>query len=140
MHLHTQTTTNHDISNNGHRSSAIYGTDPEAGPQWNCTPAVYEGPPAGYDPDFEPLCLHASDKFVAEFVYQDLITGKRRKYEDMFTLNIVGSGKTWKDLSYMDSEKIATVNPLCGETEEEKKKYVTTERILYLNSDAEASK
>ena len=57
----------------------------------------------------------------------------------MFTLNVVGIGSTWESMRYYDTESVALVNPLCGETDAEKEKYHSSERILFLNSDSESA-
>ena len=94
----------------------------------------------GYDPDFEPLCLHDEDSFYADFYYHDLVTGLKKHYDDIFTLNIVGGGKTWKSMEYWNESKIYSVNPLCGATEEQKQQYDFAHRILHLGSDGHSAK
>ena len=119
------------------RSAAIsLGKDGEYnGPSWTCTDATKEWPPIGFDKDFEPLCLHADVPFTTIFIYHDIVTGMNKKYDDLFTLNVVGGGHTWDEISYWKEEKIAKSNSLCGASEEEKKKYKASERILFIDPE-----
>ena len=91
-----------------------------------------ERPPLGYDPDFAPICLHEEDEFVVQFYFHDLVTGMKKNYDDFFTLNIVGAGKTWEEIEYWDDEVIYESNPFCNATEEQKKKYHPEKRIFYV--------
>ena len=71
--------------------------------------------------------------FTTIFIYHDIVTGMNKKYDDLFTLNVVGGGHTWDEISYWKEEKIAKSNSLCGASEEEKEKYIASERILYMD-------